>query len=38
VFAGLIVFAVLSLIMTGLVKLLEERLSRWRPRRLVDGS
>ncbi len=31
VFAGLIVFAVLSLIMTGLVKLLEERMSRWRP-------
>ncbi len=31
VFAGLIVFAVLSLIMTGLVKLIEERLSRWRP-------
>ena len=33
VFAGLIVFAVLSLIMTGLVKLLEERMSRWRPQR-----
>jgi NitT/TauT family transport system permease protein len=31
VFAGLIVFAVLSLLMTGLVKLLEDRLSRWRP-------
>jgi ABC-type nitrate/sulfonate/bicarbonate transport system permease component len=31
VFAGLIVFAVLSLIMTGLVKLLEEHMSRWRP-------
>ena len=31
VFAGLIVFAGLSLIMTGLVKLLEDRLSRWRP-------
>lgn len=31
VFAGLIVFAVLSLIMTGLVKLIEERMSRWRP-------
>jgi ABC-type nitrate/sulfonate/bicarbonate transport system permease component len=31
VFAGLIVFAGLSLIMTGLVKLLEERMSRWRP-------
>ncbi|HYQ07033.1 MAG TPA: ABC transporter permease [Xanthobacteraceae bacterium] len=33
VFAGLIVFAVLSLIMTGLVQLLEERMSRWRPQR-----
>jgi NitT/TauT family transport system permease protein len=31
VFAGLIVFAALSLIMTGLVKLVEDRLSRWRP-------
>lgn len=31
VFAGLIVFAALSLVMTGLVKLLEERMSRWRP-------
>src|SRR5579872_6551653 len=31
VFAGLIVFAFLSLVMTGLVKLLEERMSRWRP-------
>jgi ABC-type nitrate/sulfonate/bicarbonate transport system permease component len=31
VFAGLIVFAALSLIMTGLVKLLEDRLTRWRP-------
>ncbi|MBX9829936.1 MAG: ABC transporter permease [Xanthobacteraceae bacterium] len=38
VFAGLIVFAVLSLIMTGMVKLLEDRLSRWRPQRLADGS
>ena len=33
VFAGLIVFAVLSLSMTGLVQLLEERMSRWRPQR-----
>jgi ABC-type nitrate/sulfonate/bicarbonate transport system permease component len=33
VFAGLIVFAALSLIMTGLVKLIEERMSRWRPER-----
>jgi len=31
VFAGLIVFAALSLIMTGLVKLVEDRLTRWRP-------
>ncbi|MFY9693523.1 MAG: ABC transporter permease [Xanthobacteraceae bacterium] len=31
VFAGLIVFAALSLVMTGLVKLLEDRMSRWRP-------
>jgi ABC-type nitrate/sulfonate/bicarbonate transport system permease component len=31
VFAGLIVFAALSLVMTGLVKLLEDRLTRWRP-------
>jgi ABC-type nitrate/sulfonate/bicarbonate transport system permease component len=31
VFAGLIVFAVLSLAMTGLVKLVENRMSRWRP-------
>ena len=33
VFAGLIIFAALSLIMTGLVKLLEERMNRWRPQR-----
>ena len=31
VFAGLIVFAALSLVMTGLVKLIEGRTSRWRP-------
>jgi NitT/TauT family transport system permease protein len=31
VFAGLIIFAGLSLFMTGLVKLLEDRMSRWRP-------
>ena len=31
VFAGLIVFAALSLLMTGLVKIIEERMSRWRP-------
>jgi NitT/TauT family transport system permease protein len=33
VFAGLIVFAALSLLMTGLVKLIEDRMSRWRPQR-----
>jgi len=33
VFAGLIIFAALSLIMTGLVKLVEERINRWRPQR-----
>jgi NitT/TauT family transport system permease protein len=33
VFAGLIIFAALSLIMTGLVKILEERMNRWRPQR-----
>jgi NitT/TauT family transport system permease protein len=31
VFSGLIVFAGLSLVMTGLVKLLENRMTRWRP-------
>lgn len=36
VFAGLIIFATLSLVMTGLVKLLEDRLSRWRPQRTTD--
>jgi len=38
VFSGLIVFAVISLIMTGLVRMLEDRLSRWRPQRLADGG
>jgi ABC-type nitrate/sulfonate/bicarbonate transport system permease component len=33
VFAGLVVFAALSLIMTGLVRILEDRLGRWRPQR-----
>jgi NitT/TauT family transport system permease protein len=33
VFAGLVVFAALSLAMTGLVKILEDRMSRWRPQR-----
>ena len=36
VFAGLIVFAALSLVMTGLVKLVEDRLTRWRPQRNTD--
>jgi NitT/TauT family transport system permease protein len=36
VFAGLIVFATLSLMMTGLVKLLEDRLSRWRPQNVAS--
>ena len=31
VFAGLIVFTALSLMLTGLVQLLEQRLGRWRP-------
>lgn len=31
VFAGLIIFAALSLAMTGLVKTIENRLTRWRP-------
>jgi NitT/TauT family transport system permease protein len=33
VFAGLVVFAALSLLMTGLVKIIEDRMSRWRARR-----
>ena len=32
VFAGLVVFASLSLLMTGLVKMVERRLSGWRPK------
>ena len=31
VFAGLIVFAALSLVMTAMVKVIEDRLQRWRP-------
>jgi len=31
VFAGLVVFAALSLVMTALVKLVEDRMTRWRP-------
>jgi NitT/TauT family transport system permease protein len=34
VFAGLIIFAALSLVMTGLVKLLEDRMTRWRPQHI----
>jgi ABC-type nitrate/sulfonate/bicarbonate transport system permease component len=37
VFAGLIVFAALSLAMTGLVSLIEERLTRWRPQRAANS-
>jgi NitT/TauT family transport system permease protein len=37
VFAGLIIFAALSLVMTGLVQLLEHRLSRWRPAPQGEG-
>lgn len=33
VFCGLIVFAVLSLVMTGAVQMLEKRLSLWRPQK-----
>ena len=33
VFSGLIVFAVLSLVLTWMVQLLENRLSRWRPQK-----
>jgi NitT/TauT family transport system permease protein len=36
VFAGVIVFAALSLAMTSIVKLIENRLSRWRPQQLVQ--
>lgn len=36
VFAGVVVFAALSLAMTSLVKLLENRLSRWRPQQLAQ--
>jgi ABC-type nitrate/sulfonate/bicarbonate transport system permease component len=32
VFSGLIIFTALSLLMTGLVKIGEDRLTRWRPR------
>jgi NitT/TauT family transport system permease protein len=36
VFAGLIVFAGLSLVMTGLVQVLEQRLTRWRPQHAAE--
>jgi ABC-type nitrate/sulfonate/bicarbonate transport system permease component len=36
VFAGLIVFAALSLVMTAMVKLVEDRLQRWRPQHAND--
>jgi ABC-type nitrate/sulfonate/bicarbonate transport system permease component len=38
VFAGVIVFAALSLAMTSLVKMMENRLSRWRPQHATDAS
>jgi ABC-type nitrate/sulfonate/bicarbonate transport system permease component len=34
VFAGLIIFMVLSLVMTSFVKALEDRLGRWRPEKV----
>src|ERR1700685_4170184 len=37
VFAGLIIFAALSLAMTGSVKLLEDRMTRWRPQHSNAG-
>src|SRR6204780_3516864 len=37
VFAELIIFAGLSLVMTGLVKLLEDRMTRWRPQHSNAG-
>jgi NitT/TauT family transport system permease protein len=36
VFSGLIVFAAMSLFMTGLVQILEVRLSRWRPQHVSE--
>jgi NitT/TauT family transport system permease protein len=36
VFSGLIIFTVLSLVMTGLVKLGEDRLTRWRPQHAAE--
>ncbi len=37
VFAGLVVFASLSLVMTGLVKMVERRLSGWRPKHASEN-
>jgi NitT/TauT family transport system permease protein len=36
VFAGLIIFAVLSLAMSGVVQVIENRLTRWRPQALKE--
>ena len=36
VFSGLVIFAVLSLVMTAMVQVLENRLSRWRPPQLKE--
>lgn len=36
VFAGLIVFAAISLVMTSLVRMLEVRLTRWRPQHVSE--
>jgi ABC-type nitrate/sulfonate/bicarbonate transport system permease component len=38
VFAGVVVFAVLSLAMTSVVKMIEKRLSGWRPHHANDGG
>jgi ABC-type nitrate/sulfonate/bicarbonate transport system permease component len=38
VFAGVIVFAALSLGMTSVVKMMENRLSRWRPQHAADAA
>jgi NitT/TauT family transport system permease protein len=36
VFSGLIVFAAISLLMTSLVRMLEIRLTRWRPQHVSE--
>jgi ABC-type nitrate/sulfonate/bicarbonate transport system permease component len=36
VFSGLIIFTALSLIMTSLVKIIEDRLTRWRPQHAAE--